>query len=76
MNSEQLKKVNELLERQHKIEAIRRIYLSCCNINYSMTYKQESKEITTVIDREFIENAIYAYFEKTEVQLKELGYED
>jgi len=68
MNSEQLKKINELVDRVNRANEVFGI-----DKRSKMLISQIAR---TGIDWEIIDSALTYYCDKLKVELKELGYED
>jgi hypothetical protein len=78
MNSEQLKKINELAKPIKEIEYIIRndfsIFTLRKKINYFLMPFCHSREI--ILKKELIEPILISYCDKLKQELKELGYEE
>ena len=71
MNSEQLKKINELVNSKSKLEEL----LSICE--HELMVRSRLAEYPEVeIDAEILKPALIAYRDKLKSELKELGYEE
>jgi len=74
MNSEQLKKINELVKQTKECDDILK---KCCGDEVLMKFRQSDVDITWVnISKDTANSIVTAYRDKLKAELKELGYEE